>query len=194
MDHSYSVCYDDVLLRPLLHKDIEFLRKWRNDQEASKYLRNIGTITPEMKEKWFASYLKDEDEITFSIVEIKSLHRMVGSVSLYNFSTDKKQAEVGKIQIGDVEAHGKGIGRKALVMIMDFGFKKLNLEKIVAGVNQKNIAAHSNDMKIGFRIVGTHPSVSEFGGTEDEIKIDQETLERVNPYCSKIQIDCGFEK
>ncbi len=48
-------------------------------------------------------------------------------------------------------------------------------------------------MKIGFRIVGTHSSVSEFGGIEDEIEIDQETLERVNPYCSKILFDCGFE-
>lgn len=192
MVHNYSARYKDILLRPLLKKDIETLRKWRNDTEAVKYLRNIGEITPEMQEKWFESYLSNNDEYSFSIIDIGDLHTIVGSVSLYNFKNT--QAEVGKIQIGDVRAHGKGIGRTALVMITELGFKSFGLKKIVAGVNQCNIASHSNFMKIGFKITGTHPSVSSFGGVEDEIEIDLPTLEKTNPYATNIEIRSGYEE
>lgn len=192
MIHTYSARYKGVLLRPLLEKDIESLRKWRNDVEATKYLRNIGQISFEMQKNWYSSYLINKDEYSFAIVDICDLHTMVGSVSLYNFKDN--QAEVGKIQIGDNRAHGRGIGRIALVMAMELAFKSLKLTKIVAGVNQSNVAAHSNDMKIGFKIVGAHPSVSSFGGLEDEIEIDLKTLEKVNAYASSIEIDSGYEE
>ncbi len=192
MVHNYSARYKDILLRPLLKKDIEVLRRWRNNTEAVKYLRNIGEITPEMQEKWFKSYLLNNDEYSFSIIDIGDLHTIVGSVSLYNFKNT--QAEVGKIQIGDVRAHGKGIGRTALVMITELGFKSFGLKKIVAGVNQCNIASHSNFMKVGFKIIGTHPSVSSFGGTEDEIEIDLPTLEKANPYATDIEMRVGYEE
>ncbi len=192
MVHNYSARYKDILLRPLLKKDIEVLRRWRNNTEAVKYLRNIGEITPEMQEKWFKSYLLNNDEYSFSIIDIGDLHTIVGSVSLYNFKNT--QAEVGKIQIGDARAHGKGIGRTALVMITELGFKSFGVKKIVAGVNQCNIASHSNFMKIGFKITGTHPSVSSFGGVEDEIEIDLHTLEITNPYATNIEIGIGYEE
>ena len=192
MVHNYSARYKDILLRPLLKKDIEVLRRWRNNTEAVKYLRNIGEITPEMQEKWFKSYLLNNDEYSFSIIDIGDLHTIVGSVSLYNFKNT--QAEVGKIQIGDARAHGKGIGRTALVMITELGFKSFGLKKIVAGVNQCNIASHSNFMKVGFKIIGTHPSVSSFGGTEDEIEIDLPTLEKANPYATDIEMRVGYEE
>ena len=192
MVHNYSARYKGVLLRPLLKKDIETLREWRNDTEAVKYLRDIGEITPEMQTKWFESYLLNNDEYSFSIIDIGDLHTIVGSVSLYNFKNT--QAEVGKIQIGDARAHGKGIGRTALVMITELGFKSFGVKKIVAGVNQCNIASHSNFMKVGFKIIGTHPSVSSFGGTEDEIEIDLPTLEKANLYASKIELGIGYEE
>ena len=191
MIHNYSARYKNIILRPLLKKDIEMLRNWRNDAEATKYLRNIGKITPEMQSRWFESYLLNSDEYSFSIVYIGDFHAIVGSVSLYNFLNT--QAEVGKIQIGDVRAHGKGIGRTALVMILELGFKVFGLKKIVAGVNQCNVASHSNFMKIGFRITGTHKSISSFGGVEDEIEIDLSTLEKVNSYATNIEIGIGYK-
>ena len=71
-------------------------------------------------------------------------------------------------------------------MAMWIGFKKLNLKKIVGSVHQHNIAAHKNDMKIGFEIVGSH--VAPMGGIEDEIEINEERLAEVNTYVSEIVI------
>lgn len=182
MNHNYGAQYQDVRLRPLEKRDIEKLRLWRNDASKTQFLRKVGEITPEMQEKWFEDYLINPDEITFAIEEISELHRIVGSVALYNFHGNT--AEVGKIQIGDSEANGRGIGRKSLVMAMWIGFKKMKLKKIVGAVHQDNIAAHKNDMKIGFQIVGKHPA--HVGGFEDELEIDEKRLAEVNEYVSQI--------
>lgn len=183
MKHNFGAVYADVKLRPLEENDIEKLRIWRNDASKTKFLRNIGEITPEMQKKWYEAYLKNKDEIVFAIEETAELNRMIGSVALYNF--DGKTAEIGKIQIGDVEAHGRGIGRKSFVMAMWIGFQLLGIEKFVASVHQENIAAYSNYMKIGFQVTGKHPAHIE--GFEDEIEIDEDVLKKINTYVEQIK-------
>ena len=185
MKHQYSAVYDNVRIRPLEKSDIENLRKWRNSEDKTQYLRKISYITPQMQEEWYERYLKNTDEVTFAIDETKDLNRMVGSVSLYNFNGNT--AEIGKIQIGDEEANGRGIGRKSLVMAMSIAFKMMNIDKIVGSVHQENIAAHKNDIRIGFQIVGKHEAP--MGGIEDEIEIDEKKLMEVNTYVDKIIIE-----
>lgn len=176
MVHNYSMIYDNVKLIPLQLSDIEKLREWRNDTTTTKFLRSIGYITTEMQENWFRNYLKNDREITFAIIETKALNRIVGSVSIYNIENDI--AEIGRIQIGDIEAHGKGIGKKALLMALIIGFDKLHLQKIKADVHQENIAAHKNHISIGFKITGQKPFYN--GGFEDEMEISKKMLSKKN--------------
>ena len=184
MKHSYSARYQNIELRPLEKGDIENLRKWRNDTASTKFLRRIGYITSEMQEKWFENYLKDPDIFTFAIVENEKLKRMVGSVSIYNFRGNK--AEIGKIQVGDHEAHGLGIGRKAMVMAMKIGFELTSISAFDAHVHKDNIPAYKSYMDIGFKVVGLEPS--EIGGFEDVIEMDYQTLNKVNQYVKDIEI------
>lgn len=183
MDHNYSAKYGSVLLRPLCHDDIESLRVWRNNLEETRFLRPVGIISPEKQEQWFQNYLLDPREITFAIVETKELNRLVGSVSIYEIEGDR--AEFGKIRIGDPAAHGRGIGRMATVLALAVGFERLGLHRITACVHRENIAARSNDLRIGFRIVGEQASV--VGGYEDVIEIDHDTLYSVNGYAKGIE-------
>ena len=184
MNHNYGALYGNVRLRPLEKNDIEKLRMWRNDTVKTRFLRQIGEITPEMQEKWYMAYLSNPNEVFFAIDEVKELHRMVGSLALYDFN--EHVAEIGKIQIGDPEANGRGIGKISLVMAMKIGFEQMGLKKIIASVHQENIAAHKNDISIGFRIVGQHVSV--VGGYEDEIEIDAVRLKEINSYVSEIEL------
>ncbi len=184
MDHNYEAVFENVRIRPLVKDDIEKLRVWRNDASKTQFLRSIGEITPKMQEAWFENYLSNPDEITFAIDETERLNRIVGSVTLYNFNGST--AEVGKIQIGDSEANGCGIGRKSLVMAMWIGFQKLGLRKIVGSVHRENIAAHVNDMRVGFQIVGAHSAPT--GGIEDELEIDEKRLMDINPFVRQIEM------
>lgn len=168
MKHSYSVQCGKLLLRPLCEEDIEFLRKWRNDASQTRFLRPIGYITPEMQKQWFENYLANDDEVVFAIVETQRLNRIVGSIALYDFSEDS--AEIGKIQIGDPEAHGRGFGSLSIAMALQVAFMKLGRKRITASVNRNNIPSYRSFQKVGFTVVGNHPSV--VGGTEDILEID----------------------
>lgn len=148
MYHSYSIRNKNVLLRPLEKNDIEKLREWRNDKNNSKFLRQIPYITEDAQKRWFEKYLENEDEICFAVEECEQLNRIVGSLSLYNFSGDT--AEFGKILIGDEEAHGKKIGYNATIAALKIASDTLKLKKIVLEVYDDNIAAKKIYEKAGF--------------------------------------------
>ena len=164
MNHQYHASYENIMLRPLERKDIENLRVWRNDATQTRFLRKIDHITPEMQEKWYESYLKDNDTIAFAIEETEHLHRMVGSL----------------------EARGHGIGGKSFVLAMMVAFRKMGLKKIIASVHQENQAAYKSYLKIGFQVCGSHPA--SVGGIEDEIWIDEKRLTEVNGYTEEIKM------
>ena len=149
MNHSYSIRNKNVFLRALEKNDIEKLRKWRNDKKNSKFLRQIPYITKDAQKRWFEKYLKNEDEICFAVEECEQLNRIVGSLSLYNFSDDT--AEFGKILIGDEEAHGKKVGYNATVAALRIAFDVLKLKKIVLEVYEDNFSARTIYEQAGFQ-------------------------------------------
>lgn len=190
MRHNYYGEHLNVALKPLNEDNLESLRVWRNNTEQTKFLRPIGEITPEMQQNWFRSYLDNPQDIVFGIYETEKLNRLVGSLSLYDIKDGR--AEIGKIQVGDSEAHGMGIGRTSLIIAMKIGFEILGLREIYASVHQDNVTARTNDLRIGFRIVGSHPSC--VGGMEDEIVIHSDELYAANLNVDKIKIYTGENK
>ena len=51
LKHNYLIKYKNVVLRALNEDDIEYLRTWRNDNNNSKFLRQIPYITKESQKK-----------------------------------------------------------------------------------------------------------------------------------------------
>ena len=185
MKHNYVASYQNIKLRPLAESDIELLRVWRNDKEQTAYLREIPTITPEMQKKWFEASQKDETEYVFAIDETEQLNRLVGSVAVYDVNGGI--AEAGRVQIGDKEAHGRGLGRVAMALVMWFGFEELHLEKILGTVYKDNIPAYKNDMKLGFKIVGEH--MDDAKGIEYDLEIDRSSLLKMNPFLQEVKFE-----
>lgn len=172
MKHTFNASYADIAIRPLEEGDIELLRIWRNDPEKTKYLRKLPEITPQMQKTWFEASQQNQDELVFAVVETKKLNRMVGSVALYSFQ--ENVAEVGRLQIGDPEAAGRGIGRVAMSLAVWIGFTHLGLEKLKAEVHCDNIAACKSYYRMGFRKVGTHDGPV---GPEYDLEITRKDLE-----------------
>lgn len=154
MNHNHQFTFNNVTIRPLSAQDIEHLREWRNDSSNTRFLRKLPYITKEMQETWFASYLGNADEMCFAIDEIKALHRIVGSLALYNFQDD--QAEFGKILIGDPEAHGRNIGCHSIAALLHIAFSDLKLNKVILHVYTENHGAVHVYEKVGFQVADTH--------------------------------------
>lgn len=154
MKHCYCANIDEITIRPLIPDDIEIVRCWRNDPNNTKFLTNIGYITRESQKEWYNSYLNDDNNYTFAIIDNSVVKGIVGTVSIYNI--ENSQADVGKIMIGDNRAHGRKIGRKAMVLSMMIGFANLNIDIFHALVEPDNIAAYKTYLAIGFKIENEH--------------------------------------
>ena len=174
MKHSYRYQYEDIELRPIEERDIETLRVWRNDSSNSKYIRKIPEITPSQQQAWFESYLQNESEFGFSIVDGND--ELLGSVFLYGI--EGTQAEFGRLIVG--AAKGKGIGGKTTNAILHLAFEELGLTKVVATVSVDNIAALIIYTKVGFRVTGRQfneaACMDEFS-----IEIDATRFSRLHP-------------
>ena len=184
MNHKISAEYKHVRLRPLKTNDLEYLRMWRNDKTKSEFLRPIDEITPQMQKNWYDKECMDYTSATFAIEEIDELHRIVGSVAVYDINGT--EAEVGKIVVGDPAAKGKKIGYYALIMAMYIGYEKLGITKYLGEVHEDNMPAKINDLRAGFIVTGKHPFVS--GGFELEMELPKEHFLEVHNFLKEIKI------
>jgi RimJ/RimL family protein N-acetyltransferase len=184
MIHSFEAKYANVLIRQPRRDDLESFRAWRNDNNNSKYISHIDHITAEMQERWFDSYLNDTDHCMFAIEETVDLHRLVGSVSLYNFRDEI--CECGKFLIGDTAVRGKGVGRTGITLAMYVGFEKFDLKAIDAVVHEDNIAALTTDQKAGFKIIGEHPYIN--GKKEKELLSVKEDFYKLHDFLNEVEV------
>lgn len=69
-------------------------------------------------------------------ISLKDQAHLIGTICLWNFSEDRKIAEVGYELLPDY--HRQGIMSEALTAVLHFGFNELNLQEIVAMTDQSN--------------------------------------------------------
>lgn len=69
-------------------------------------------------------------------ISLKDQLNLIGTICLWKFSDDRKQAEVGYELLPDY--HRKGIMSEALTAVVNFGFNDLHLQEIVAMTNKFN--------------------------------------------------------
>jgi len=69
-------------------------------------------------------------------ISLKDQPNLIGTICLWKFSDDRKQAEVGYELLPDY--HRKGIMSEALTAVVNYGFNTLNLQEIVAMTNKFN--------------------------------------------------------
>jgi [ribosomal protein S5]-alanine N-acetyltransferase len=81
-------------------------------------------------------------------ISLKSQPELIGTICLWNFSEDRKTAEVGYEMLPDY--HGKGFMSEALKAVIDFGFNELDLCEIVAFTNRFNENSKKLLLRHGF--------------------------------------------
>lgn len=75
--------------------------------------------------------------------------KQIGNIKLNIQSQRYKRADVGYF-IGNKDFWGKGLATEAVKLIVNFGFEKLDLNKIVAGAFEQNLGSIKVLSKAGF--------------------------------------------
>ncbi len=70
----------------------------------------------------------------------KSTDRHIGNITLQDFDWVNRRAFIGYL-LGDHEFSGKGFATEAVLMMMYYGFNRLNLERIHTTIAEQNIGS-----------------------------------------------------
>ena len=153
MKIPHPLAGEHITLREISKEDSEKVVRWRNAENRNGVFFSHLTLTPESQHKWFNSYENNPSDYTF-IIEHDG--KPVGMVSLYNL--EEKKAEFGRLLIGEKEFRRRGLARQATRMLLEYGFKNLDLEEVFARVFEDNKSAVNLYLSMGFGITGRETS------------------------------------
>lgn len=151
MKYFKKLVGDRIYLSPRNSEDVEKFTEWLNDFETTDYTGRSGILTTLDGER---KYLEENSnpEATFVIVTLED-NKMIGTVSLEDINWINRTATLG-IFIGDKEFRSKGYGTEAIRLILEYGFKYMNLYNIKLDLMEFNERALKCYEKCGFKEYG----------------------------------------
>jgi RimJ/RimL family protein N-acetyltransferase len=130
-----------------------YLIKWKRDESlAHLIMGKTSENTEEEISQWANKNQLDENQRLWGIYS-HELNKPIGIARLMFIDWDASVTELG-IYIGEMDAHGKGYGKKALDLLFQEAFQKLNLKKIYLKVLNSNTLAFQLYKKMGFNVEG----------------------------------------
>lgn len=161
-----------LILRELKIDDInETYLGWLNDRNVNKYLetRFIPQTMRGIKKYW-EEHESDQNSPWFAICLGEEL-KHIGNIKLGPINWIHRRADIS-LFIGDRNSWGKGYASEAILAVIDWGFSRLNLMKINAGIYESNKASVKAFLKCGFSIEGTlREEVFSEGNRENLLKM-----------------------
>ena len=140
-----------VRLRSLTKKDFNKTFKWHNDLELKNLtLSHPFPVTDVQEEEWYENLLKDSSNknVYFGIEDIAN-EVLAGIIFLSKINMIHQTCWLG-VFIGEETARGKGFGKEAVNLLVDFAFNSLNFRKVSLEVVKTNKNAISVYKKLGF--------------------------------------------
>lgn len=142
-----------LILRLVNHDDGEAVLFLRSDKEVNKY---ISRPKPKDLEEAAAFITKTIDgirvgEIIYWAITLTNDDQMIGSICLWNFSSDFKRAEIGYDLSPRLQ--NQGIMSESMSLVLEFGFKELGLYQIEAFTHFANASSIRLLKKFGFKLM-----------------------------------------
>ena len=146
---------DRIYLSPkgTTDEELEKFTEWMNDFQVTDYTGRSGQITTIVSEKeWLENSAKNKENRSFNIIELKD-NKLIGTIGLEHFNWIARSAVLG-IFIGDKDFRNNGYGTEAIKLLLEYGFKYLNLYSIRLDLLSINERAHKCYLKCGFKDTG----------------------------------------
>ena len=155
MQYFRKIVGDRIYLSPrgASDEEIEKLTEWMNDFEVTDYINKSEQIMTAIGEKeWLENTARKNENKNFNIIDLNS-NKLIGTIGLEKFNWTSRNAVLG-IFIGDKNYRNNGYGTEAIKLLLEFGFKYLNLHSIRLSLLSVNERAHKCYLKCGFKDAG----------------------------------------
>ncbi len=162
---------EEIKLSSIKESDIDAIVEWFDDYEFLTYFDMLPAI-PQIKEQvneTLEYFTKPQNRIIFAIRHIAS-KKIIGITGLDDIQWNNGTATLF-IGIGDKEHTGKGYGKEALKMLINFGFYELNLHRLQLSVIAYNERAIGLYEGIGFVKEGAYREFINRGGRRVDLNL-----------------------
>lgn len=143
---------ESVYLRSVEPRDLPWIRKWANDPEVRALTGQVPQMTPAGAEEFLGKCHREEDRAWFMVVLVEG-DRVIGEAGLLRMFPPWRTTDVSLI-LGERDAWGKGYGREAMLLLLDYAFGSLNFHRAAIGVVGFNERAIRFWEGVGFRREG----------------------------------------
>jgi [ribosomal protein S5]-alanine N-acetyltransferase len=127
--------------------------QWLDDLSLDLYTeRSYFPNNPERMESYYSKAYKNDELILLGIFD-NSTNEHIGNITFQNINWINRNAIIAYL-LGNASFAGKGIMTDAVLMMLYYGFNKLNFERIGSGVSELHNASKRVLEKSGMKIEG----------------------------------------
>ena len=155
MKYYKKLIGDRIYLSPkgASEDEIQKFTEWMNDFEVTDYTGRSGQIVTLIGEKeYLENSARESKNRNFNIIELNE-NKLIGTLGLEHINWIERSAVLG-IFIGDKDFRSNGYGTEAINLLLEYGFKYLNLHSIRLSLLSINERAHKCYLKCGFKDTG----------------------------------------
>ncbi len=146
---NYFLEGKQIGLRAFSKADLPIWYGWFNDPTVTEHMnKGIFPNCIEKQDAFYQAMTGSHEDLQLAVV-LKEDETLSGVVGIHNISWVHRHADVS-IVIGNKSCWGKGIATKAIALIVEHAFLKMNLRRLTAGTSAKNVASIRCFTKNGF--------------------------------------------
>lgn len=144
-----------IYLRALEPEDLAFLYAIENDESIWEV---SNTITPYSR-FLIRQYLENAQQDIFEAKQlrlaicIKGTEEAIGLIDLFDFDPVNRRAGIGIVIKNEIQ-RGKGYGKEALELLLNFSFYHLQLHQVYANIGIDNSSSIALFTTFGFQKIG----------------------------------------
>jgi RimJ/RimL family protein N-acetyltransferase len=158
-----------VRLRALELSDIVIMHRWINDPEIIQHTNYYRPVSEMEQKEWFSDTTYFRNNFVFGIEHLND-KILIGTCGLYEYDPISRKSEL-RMKICDKSYRGKGIGADALQLLLSYGFKDVNLNRIWLKVLLDNTPAVKLYERAGFIHEGVLRNDMYIKGKYHDVKI-----------------------
>lgn len=144
-----TMVFDRTRLRPLRREDGGLLDQWMTDLDLCILNASYSPVSVVDQESRLESMMHKQTDLVIFVIEDCVSGQAIGTCQLQNINWRHRSAEL-QIRIGSAEHQEGGFGLEAVKLLVEFGFKDLNLHRIYLQVLETDTRAIRAYEKCGF--------------------------------------------
>ncbi len=145
---------NNIGIRAIELDDLSIIQSWRNDENLRKYFREYRDFSMIQKKNWYAKMIESKNFEMFVIIDLEN-NESIGVAGITYIDWPNRHGDVHFYIGKDGAWIDKKYAPTAIKLILNYGFKTLNLNKLWAEIYEIDSKKLDFFKSLGFEIDAT---------------------------------------